>query len=355
MFKNATIRQITIWIVFAIVILNALLLLILFKNEVFNFNNSGSKPIYLILGFTIISSIVFFLLISYILENFVFRKIKLIYSIISGNRAPKEIQKMPKTAMDTSIDNVNRHVQEWADNTSKEISSLKSLEEYRKKYVGVISHELKTPIFTIQGYIHTLLEGGLYDDKINKEYLSRAASNIDRLETIVEDLEMINTLESGQNQIDKIDFEIFKLVKDVSIDLESLAAEKNIELILGEGKDLSTVVHADINSIRQVLVNLVSNSIKYGKENGKTTINQHILNDRVLIEIIDDGIGIDNKHIKHLFDRFYRVDPSRSRLLGGSGLGLAIVKHIMEAHKQSINVNSKLGEGSTFSFTLQKV
>ena len=353
MFKNATIRQITIGIVLAIVVLNAILLLLLFKNEVFNFKTSGSKPAYLILGFTIISSILFFLLISYILENFVFRKIKLIYSIISGGRTPEK-GKMPKNAMETSIDNVNLHVQEWADNTSKEISSLKSLEEYRKKYVGVISHELKTPIFTIQGYIHTLLEGGLYDDRINKDYLARAASNIDRLETIVEDLEMINSLESEQNQIEKSEFEIFKLIKDVTIDLESLAAEKNIKLILGEGKDLTTKVHADINAIRQVLVNLIANSIKYGKENGQTTINQHILNDTILIEVIDNGIGVDEKHIKHLFDRFYRVDPSRSRLLGGSGLGLAIVKHIIEAHQQTVNVNSTLGEGSSFSFTLEK-
>lgn len=354
MFKNATIRQITILIVIAIALLNALLLFILFSLDIVNFSSADSTPLYIILACAVFSSVVFFLLISYILENFVFRKIKLIYSIISGKRDSEKMVEMPKSAMDTSIDNVNRHVQEWVESTSKEISSLKSLEEYRKNYVGVISHELKTPIFTIQGYIHTLLEGGLYDEKINLEYLQRAAKNINRLETIVEDLELINTLESGQNQIFKSNFEIFKLIKDVKVDLESMAKEKEIEIVLGEGKELNTKVNADINAIRQVLVNLISNSIKYGKQNGKTIINQHILDNTVLIEIEDDGIGIDNKHIKHLFDRFYRVDPSRSRMIGGSGLGLSIVKHIIEVHDQTINVSSKLGEGSTFSFTLEK-
>lgn len=354
MFKNATIRQITILIVLAIVLLNALCLLILFKLDVLNFNSSDAMPFVIIVIFVVVSCALFFLLISYILENFVFRKIKLIYSIISGKRESDKSIEIPKSAMETSIDNVNIHVQEWAENTSKEISSLKSLEEYRKKYVGVISHELKTPIFTIQGYIHTLLEGGLYDEKINLEYLKRAAKNVNRLETIVEDLELINTLESGQNKIFKTDFEIFKLIKDVKIDLESMAAKKNIEIVLGEGKDLSTKVNADIDSIRQVLVNLISNSIKYGKQDGSTVINQHFLDDTILIEIVDDGIGIAEKHIKHLFDRFYRVDPSRSRKIGGSGLGLSIVKHIIEVHDQTINVNSKVGKGSSFSFTLDK-
>jgi len=354
MFKNVTIRQITISIVIAIVLLNTLCLFLLFRFDVLNFISKDSTSIYPIMVCTIISSIILFLLISYILENFVSRKINLIYSIISGKRDTDKSKEISKSAMGTSIDNVNIHVQEWAENTSKEISSLKSLEEYRKKYVGVISHELKTPIFTIQGYIHTLLEGGIYDENINMEYLKRAAKNVNRLETIVEDLELINTLESGQNQLFKTNFEIFKLIKDVKIDLESMAVEKNIQIVLGEGKDLATKVNADIDSIRQVLVNLISNSIKYGKQDGQTTINQHFLNDTVLIEVSDDGIGIDEKHIKHLFDRFYRVDPSRSRMIGGSGLGLSIVKHIIEVHDQTINVSSKLEEGSSFSFTLEK-
>lgn len=347
MFKNATIRQITISIVIAIVFLNAALLFVLFHLDIFSFSSDSSKPIYIIIGFALLSSLIFFFLISYIFENFVFRKIKLIYSIISG-------KKMLKSAKDTSIDNVNLHVKEWADTTSKEISSLKSLEEYRKQYVGVISHELKTPIFSIQGYIHTLLEGGLYDNKINMDYLKRAANNVNRLETIVEDLELINTLESGQSPIYKSNFDISKLIQTVVGDLESMAAEKNIELVIGEGKNSDIKVNADMNSIQQVLVNLISNSIKYGSNDGKTTINQHMLDDSILIEVTDDGIGIDDKHMKHLFDRFYRVDPSRSRVLGGSGLGLSIVKHILEAHDQTINVSSKLDNGSTFSFSLDK-
>ncbi len=352
MFKNATLRQITVVIVTIIAILNLILLIGLFSLGI---NQSDSNFALYIILIVIVSSLFIFLFVSYILESYIFRKIKLIYSIIGGKIIPEGDSKMPKSGMDTSIDNVDRHVKEWAENTSKEISSLKSLEEYRKQYVGTISHELKTPIFTIQGYIHTLLEGGLFDENINIDYLQRAAKNIDRLQTIVEDLELINSLESDKHQLFMSKFDILQLAREVKQDLQAMADKKEIKIVVEEETEMIPNVFADKNAIRQVLVNLISNSIKYGKPNGTTHINVHNLAETVLVEVEDNGIGIEQKHLKHLFDRFYRVDPSRSKAIGGSGLGLSIVKHIIEAHHQNINVRSQPNVGTNFSFGLEKV
>lgn len=351
MFKNITVRQVTLFITIGMLFLNGMLVLFFYfylsKEGLEAF--SGKALVLYGICFIFFS----FFLVRWILNLFIFEKLKLIYRIIGRVKkdVPSGNSKMLSGA--TIIEDVNKDVAEWAEDTSNQISSLKSLEEYRKQYVGVISHELKTPIFTIQGYIHTLLEGGIYDENINIKYLQRAAKNIDRLETIVEDLELINTLESGRSELVISSFEIGQLIKDVIQDLNSFANEKEVTMNFNDGATLNTKVTADVDSIRQVLINLITNSIKYGKERGLTEINVFTLNDTVLIEVSDDGIGIEEKHLKHLFDRFYRVDPSRSRILGGSGLGLSIVKHIMEAHNQPINVRSKLGEGTTFSFTLK--
>ena len=252
------------------------------------------------------------------------------------------------------LDEVEQEVAEWADSQQKEIESLKMLEEYRRNFLGNISHELKTPIFSVQGYIHTLLDGGLYDSDINENYLRRAANNADRLLTIVEDLESISRLESGELTLDIRKFNINELVSEVFDDLEIQANEQKVNLQIKEGTDRTFYVAADRENIRQVLVNLITNSIKYGKEGGNTKVGFYDMEKYILVEIADDGIGIGEDHLKHLFDRFYRVDKSRSRTQGGSGLGLSIVKHIIEAHNQTINVRSSVGFGSTFGFTLQK-
>jgi two-component system phosphate regulon sensor histidine kinase PhoR len=291
-----------------------------------------------------------YLIVRYFLENYVFRKIKLIYKLIYESKKDKSATDINKE----SLEDVNTRVMEWAENTKKEIATLKSLEEYRKNYVGNISHELKTPIFTIQAYLHTLLEGGLYDDQINRDYLKRAADNTERLQNIVEDLDIISKLEAGQAELDIKRFDIKELVKDIFLDLKSLAKKKKISLLLKDGASQSFYVMADRESIRQVLINLLVNSIKYGKEGGITKVSFYDMDSEVLTEVSDNGIGIDEKHIKHVFDRFYRVDSSRSRNQGGSGLGLAIVKHIIEAHDQTINVRSTYDMGSTFGFTLKK-
>lgn len=287
------------------------------------------------------------------MERYVFRKIKLIYKIIYDSKKDHG----EREAFDfnrKSLSDVNEKVMQWATSAKKEIADLKSLEEYRKNYVGNISHELKTPIFSIQAYLHTLLDGGINDDQINIKYLKRAAENTERLQNIVEDLEIISKLESGQVEMDMRKFDLKELVKEIYMDLEPMAKEKNVKLLLKEGASQAFQVVADRESIRQVLINLVVNSIKYGRQDGTTKLSFYDMDTLILVEVSDNGIGMEEKHIKHVFDRFYRVDSSRSRKQGGSGLGLAIVKHIIEAHGQSINLRSTLNVGSTFGFTLKK-
>ena len=294
-------------------------------------------------------------LIRWILEQYIYRRVKLIYKTIRSAK-----QSMPTKGVnlmrDASVfEEVESEVSEWAEEREREINTLKTLEEYRKRYLGNISHELKTPIFSIQGFVHTLLDGALYDEKVNMRYLERAADNVERLLNIVHDLETITKMESGELILEIEKFDIKELVREVFEDLYLKAQESGVELKFKEGADRSFMVKGDPEYIRQVLTNLIINSIKYGREGGITKVSFYDMHPQVLIEVSDNGIGIGEKHLKHLFDRFYRVDKSRSREHGGSGLGLSIVKHILEMHKQSINVRSTPGVGSTFGFTLDKV
>ncbi len=251
------------------------------------------------------------------------------------------------------LDDVEKEVGIWADTQTKEIDELRKLAEYRRDFMGDISHELKTPIFNIQGYLHTLLDGGLEDERINLNYLKKAAKNVERLHSIVQDLESISYMESEAMVLDIEEFDIKELAASVFEEFHLKAEERNISFNFKNGEEGFRVL-ADKEKISQVLVNLVSNSIKYGKENGTTNIGFYDMDKVILIEVADDGIGIDEENIHRLFDRFYRVEKSRSRNAGGTGLGLAIVKHILEGHRQTINVRSTLGRGSTFGFTLKK-
>ncbi len=235
-----------------------------------------------------------------------------------------------------------------------ELEKLKGLETYRKEFLGNVYHELKTPIFNLQGYILTLLEGGLDDPEINRLYLERTEQNINRMISIVEDLESISGLESGALNLRMESFNIKKTVREVFEANEMRAKKFNVKLDTGRSKEGSIMVKGDKKRIFQVLNNLVMNSINYGVRNGRTTVNIKESGGKVLIEVTDDGIGISREDLPRIFERFYRVDKSRSRNSGGTGLGLAIVKHILEAHKQSIKVNSVPGEGSSFTFTLDK-
>jgi two-component system, OmpR family, phosphate regulon sensor histidine kinase PhoR len=237
----------------------------------------------------------------------------------------------------------------------KELSHFENLDSYRKEYLGNVSHELKTPVFNIQGYIDTLLNGGLEDPAVNYEFLRKAEKSIDRLIAIIDDLETITQLESGSLNLDLDAFDIAALVRDVFAGVEQFASKKNITLELDKKYDRPVMVIADKYRIRQVLANLVSNSIKYGKEGGSTMLSFRYLNDDLLVTITDNGHGIDEKHLPRIFERFYRVDKGRSREQGGTGLGLAIVKHIIEAHNKSIEVESKAGKGTKFTFSLNAV
>ena len=237
----------------------------------------------------------------------------------------------------------------------EEINILKDQENYRREFLGNVSHELKTPLFTIQGYILTLIEGALKDKKVRGKYLRRSAKGVDRLISIVKDLDLITQFESGVKTVDKTDFNIYELIENV-YDLMEFESEKNkTKLLVNNENNTPIIVNADKERILQVLTNLVVNSIKYGKEGGYTKVKvEEYDKDRIIVRVKDNGDGIEDEHLPRLFERFYRIDKNRSRKKGGSGLGLSIVKHIIEAHQEQIFVESKIGQGTEFSFTLQK-
>ena len=296
------------------------------------------------------SLVVFFLfvvtLIYYVVKKFFHEKIKVIYKSIYKFKGASNIR-------DLDVENVEKQAEEWIDAKEEELNAYKRDENYRREFIGNVSHELKTPIFNIQGYIQTLLDGGLDDEKINMKYLERTNKSVDRMINIVEDLEVISRLETEQSQLDFQPFNIVKLAQEVLEAFEMKAGQMNINLELNN-ESQSEIAVGDRDKIQQVFMNLVSNSIKYGKQQGRTNIKFFDMENNMLIEIADDGIGIEEDSLDRLFERFYRVDKNRSREIGGTGLGLAIVKHILEGHNQQINVRSTVGVGSTFSFILEK-
>ncbi|MCF8302718.1 MAG: sensor histidine kinase [Bacteroidales bacterium] len=291
----------------------------------------------------------------YTIETFVYEKIKIIYKTIHNLKLPKDQKRRRLAIRGDSIDKVNQEVMEWGENKTREIEELKKLATYRREFIGNVSHELKTPIFNIQGYVLTLLDGALEDPKINREYLLRTERSINRMIAIVEDLEAIARLESGELKLNMEDFDLLTLTGEVIEFLEIKAKEKNNRIYFAENYEKSLMVNADKDKMRQVMTNLIDNSIKYGKkENGKTKISFFDMDENYLVEVTDNGVGMAKQDIPRVFERFYRTDKGRSREQGGTGLGLSIVKHIIEAHDQTINVRSTLGVGTTFAFTLSK-
>lgn len=348
MFKNISLRTMSIFGALAITAFAFLGFWL--TEEIFAIPFDWQKGVFVLAAIGLFS----FFAIHYLLDTFIYRRIKLIYKIIRRSKSSVPDRRALPKSDEPLLDGVEKEVQQWAETQQNEIETLKTLEAYRKRFIGNVSHELKTPIFSIQGYIYTLIDGGLYDDQVNMKYLERAASNVDRLLTIVQDLEEISKLESEDLILDSQKFDIKALVKEVFNDLEVNARQRQVTLTFKEGADKPYNVMADREGIRQVLTNLLLNSIKYGIEGGTTKVSFYVMDKQILVEIADNGIGIEEKHLKHLFDRFYRVDKSRSRESGGSGLGLSIVKHVIEAHHQSVNVRSTPGQGSTFGFTLDK-
>ena len=291
----------------------------------------------------------------FIIRKYVAYKLKPIYSIVlSRDVHTNEIFSELK---DKRVENIGEELTAWADTNDREIARLKEAERFRKQYLGNVAHELKTPIFNIQGYISTLLDGGLEDELINRKYLERAEKSIDRLINIVNDLDTISKLESNMNQLKMERFDIVALAREIAEQAEMEADRKGIRISVKGAENLPSPfwVLADKHYIGQVLVNLIINSIHYGWEGGATRIRFRDMLDRILVEVEDNGQGIGKEDLPRVFERFYRTDKGRSREQGGTGLGLAIVKHIVEAHGERITVRSELGAGSTFSFTLKKV
>ncbi len=306
---------------------------------------------FVLLVFTILVFVISFSIIQVRVEKYIYRRIKKIYDDVSL----LESSSFTADPVTTDMKTLTEDIEKFAKDKKIEIETLKIREEYRKDFLGNISHELKTPLFTVQGYILTLLDGALEDKAVRKKYLQRAQKGVERLIYIIKDLDLITKLEVGDLNLDLNTFDIIELIQSVFELVEMKAGKKNISLTFDMNYETPIYVRADRDKIQQVLSNLIVNSIKYGHPDGTTEVSvENLIRNKVIVRITDNGEGIPEEHIPRLFERFYRVDKSGSRKEGGSGLGLSIVKHIIEAHGEKIYVESVVDVGSEFSFTLEK-
>ena len=320
-------------------------------SSVFLYYFESVDIVFLIL-FAVFTYAICFLIIQYRVERFIYRRVKTIYDDLTLLES-SSLRSQPIT---TDMKTLTEEIDKYAREKKIEIETLKVREEYRKEFLGNVSHELKTPLFTVQGYLLTLLDGAMDDEKVREKYLNRANKGLERLIYIIKDLDMITKLEVGDLSLNVETFDIVELVKSVFDLLEMKAAKKKITLMFDMEYLKPIMVKADRERIQQVLTNLVVNSIKYGRQKGTTEISiENLIKNKVIVRVTDNGEGISDLNLPRLFERFYRVDKSGSRKEGGSGLGLSIVKHIIEAHDEKIYVESELGVGSEFSFTLEKV
>ena len=302
---------------------------------------------------TLINGLLVAITSYFLLNTFIYQKVKIIYKNIHDLKVGSEEEEDAIARM-SNFSNVEKEVADWAQERKNEIEELKERENFRREFIGNVSHELKTPIFNIQGYILTLLDGAINEPDINVKYLKRANKSVERMINLIQDMDALNKLENGIMDLDLRNFDLAAMVLDCFEILESKAKERGIKLDLIREFERPIKVFADPYKIEQVLLNLLSNAIKYGKDGGKVEVRFYDMDDKFFVEISDNGIGIPEKDIPRIFERFYRVDKSRTRDAGGSGLGLAIVKHILDVHKQTINVRSSTNVGTTFSFTLKK-
>ena len=302
------------------------------------------------LAFAVSIAIFSFFVLQYRVEHFIYRRVKKIYDDVSL----LDSTTLRSQSITTDMATLTKEVKKFATDKKLEIENLKVREEYRREFMGNVSHELKTPLFTVQGYISTLVDG-VKDKEQRNKYLQRAEKGVERLIYIVEDLDMISKLEMGDLNLDFSEFNIVELIQNVFDLLEMKADKKNIILMFDRKYNKPINVYGDQEKIQQVLTNLIMNSIKYGKENGTTEVTiEDLVKNKIIVRVRDNGEGIEQHHIPRLFERFFRVDKSGARSEGGSGLGLSIVKHIIEGHKEKIYVESEFGKGSEFSFTLEK-
>jgi len=330
--------------------LTALLLATLLTISIFIlFTNWKLSLVYFIISFAIT-----YFILNEILEVFIYRKIKLIYKLISQTKASKREEAYQKYILPKKgIDEVRKDVEEWAAQKTKEILTLQSNEAFRKEFLQNLSHEIKTPIFAIQGYLELLADGDMENPVTGKRFVNKAQSNVQRLVQLLGDVDSITNLEINKDPILKQSFIIQDLIVEAVNNLNVKWIQKNIQFSFKKGSENPTYVFADKNKVYQVIVNILSNASKYGKIDGQIIASVYsIEGQKILIEISDDGIGVAEEHIPRLFERFYRTDDARSREIGGTGLGLAICKHIIEAHNETIHIRSKMGVGTTVGFTL---
>ena len=305
--------------------------------------------------FLVIASVLIFIFsfgaLQFRIERFIYRRIKKIYDDVEL----LESTPLATNPVTTDMRTLTAEIEKFDKDKKIEIDTLKIREEYRKDFLGNVSHELKTPLFTAQCYLETLLDGAIEDKNIRRKYISRANKAVERLIYIVRDLDLITKLEVGDLRLEKENFNIVELIQNVFDLLEMKASKKKIVLTFDMAYPNPIMVYADKEKIQQVLTNLLVNSIKYGNENGTTEVSvENLVKNKVIVRVTDNGEGIPANHLPRLFERFYRVDPSGSRKEGGSGLGLSIVKHVIEAHGEKIYVESSEDVGSEFSFTLEK-
>jgi two-component system phosphate regulon sensor histidine kinase PhoR len=342
--KNISPRQLSLFTAFILAVPIALLIWFVEKSWLW-----GVGSFVIIFGGS-------YFLISFVLERFIYRKIKLIYKFIQQTKATRREETFYKYVLpQKSIDEVREDVEAWAEERSQELETLRQTEQFRKEFLQNLSHEFKTPVFAIQGFVDTLLNGAMNDPAVQRKFLEKTSRNVERLTNLINDLDQISRLERGELVINNSIFVIQDMVRDVFETFSMKMEEKRIQASIKKGCESPLIVRADREKIRQVLNNLVENSIKYGKSGGAIVASMYNTDGRtVLVEISDDGIGIPEKNLSRIFERFYRTDEGRRIDVTGSGLGLAICKHIIEAHGQNIHVRSTEGVGTTVGFTLPK-
>lgn len=343
--KNATLKQIALLAAF---ILAAITFLSLTGIHYYIHQLSWM----IILGLSLLAFFSSFLVIYYLVDNFIYRRIKVLYKNIMQLKLGKTITKQETNG--DPLSEVADHVKNYSVKKSAEIEELRKMEKYRRDFLGDVSHELKTPIFNTQGYIETLVSGAINNPKVNMSYLKKASKNLDRLSNIVNNLLTISESEAGNIDLNITKFDVVKLINQCFENQEMSADSKDIVLSLKSDTPNSSMVKADKKQIEIVLDNLINNAIKYGKENGNVKVGIYNMDNNILLEVTDDGPGIEQENLPRVFDRFFRIDKHRSSLDGGNGLGLSICKHIMEAHVQTIHVRSAVGIGTTFGITIEK-
>jgi len=341
-------RSLSIYISFLVSLFSVVLIIITFWLK------ETEISLWLVLLIFSLIFFVTFILVYFTLERFIYYKIKLLYRATQMFKPNKDISELDLNMNTDILGKVSKDVARWMVDQHKTIDQLEERENFRREFIGNLAHELKTPVFSIQGYILTLLEGGLEDKDINLLFLERASKSVDRVTDLLNDLDTISKMESGHMNLEKKRFNLIKLIYELKNDIAFKAKSKNIEIEIKDPIEKEIWVFADRDKIAQVFLNLLNNAISYSKEGKKIFIRCSVLDKKILVEVIDKGVGIKKEDADRIFERFYRVEKSRARNKGGTGLGLAIVKHIIDSHDESITVRSNPGKGTTFTFSLSK-